>query len=245
MKTYKLIVTTLTWFIVSFGMIWIISESNKMHEKRPIISFEIDIQQPSNQKFIIKSDFNEILNSFNIHRDTIPQQEINIALLEETLRQHQLLRDAEVFSTWEGILQINLFQKSAKARMINKKIMSYIDKNGQKFPLSNHASDQLPLLTGFHDSISRIKALSFIEKASKHSAFPNGISSINKESNGSYTVYPKWHDHFIKWGDPNLFNLKAHKAQSLYAHLLQKDKLEKLSELYLRYKSQVVYKLNN
>ena len=41
------------------------------------------------------------------------------------------------------------------------------------------------------------------------------------------------------------FEIKAHKAQAVYAYLLETNNLDKLSHLDLRYSGQAVYKVNN
>ncbi len=245
MRVSKLIITLLTWVIVSLGMIWAFGEGTLMRENRLFTGYQISIQQPDNQIFIIPFDLYNTLDSFNLFGDSVLVEEINIGLLEEILREHPHILDAEVFSTWEGLLKINLIQKSAIARMINEKKMNYLDKNGNLFPLSDHASDKLPVLTGFEDSTSRLEALKFLENFFKHEAFPNGVSSIHRDENGNYTLNPEWHSHEILWGKPDFFDDKAHKANATYAYLLQNNDIDKLSKLDLRFKGQVVYKLKN
>jgi|TARA_B110000444_G_C18843016_1_gene600079 cell division protein FtsQ len=245
MRVSKLIITFLTWIIVSLGMIWAFRESTDIRRNRLLIGHRISLQQPNNQIFIIPSDLYNTLDSFNLFGDSVFIEEINIGLLEEILCKHPHIRDAEVFSTWEGLLKINLIQKSAIARMVSDKKMNYLDKNGDLFPLSIHASDKLPVLTGFEDSNSRLEALIFIENALKHEAFPNGVTSIHRDKNGNYTVSPEWHNHEILWGEPGFFDNKAHKANAVYAYLLQNNDIDKLSKLDLRFKGQVVYTLNN
>lgn len=245
MRVSKLLITLLTWLLVSLGMIWAFGKSTDLRTNRLLNGHQISIHQPENQIFIIPSDLNNTLDSFNLFDDSVLLEEINIRLLEEILRKHRHIEDAEVFSTWEGTLKINLIQKLAIARIINNKKMNYLDKNGDLFPLSDHSSDKLPVLTGFEDLSSRLEALNLLENAIKHEAFPNGVTSIHRDKNGCYTLNPEWHNHQILWGKPELFDDKAHKAHATYAFLLQNDIIDKLSKLDLRFKGQVVYKLKN
>lgn len=238
-------ITLLTWMLVSLGMIWAYGKSADLRTNRLLKGHQISIHQPENQIFIIPSDLHNTLDSFNLFDDSLFIEEINIRLLEEILREHPHVEDVEVFSTWEGMLKINVIQKLAIARMINNKKMNYLDKNGNLFPLSDHASDKLPVLSGFEDSTSRREALGFLKTAIKHEAFPNGVASIHRDKNGDYTLNPEWHNHQILWGKPGLFDDKAHKAHATYAFLLQNDIIDKLSKLDLRFKGQVVYKLKN
>ena len=238
-------ITLLTWMLVSLGMIWAYGKSTDLRTNRLLNGHQISIHQPENQIFIIPSDLHNTLDSFNLFDDSLFIEEINIRLLEEILRRHPHVEDVEVFSTWEGMLKINVIQKLAIARMINNKKMNYLDKNGNLFPLSDHASDKLPVLSGFEDSTSRLEALGFLETAIKHEAFPNGVASIHRDKNGDNTLNPEWHNHQILWGKPRLFDDKAHKAHATYAFLLQNDIIDKLSKLDLRFKGQVVYKLKN
>ena len=245
MRIGKIIITIFTWIIISFIMIWSTKESSIVRNNRALVDYQIEIENSEKQMFLKKSDVVKILETFSSNYDSISFKEINITLLEELLRDQPQILQAEVFSTWKGLLKINVTQKKAKARMIHNKGMAYVDEMGDLFPLSEHDSDKLTVISGFFDSEKRIQVLNFIEKASKHPSFPNGISSVHRENNGTYIVYPAWHEHSITWGLDDFFEIKAHKAQAVYAYLLETNNLDKLSHLDLRYSGQAVYKVNN
>tara|TARA_Y100000389_G_C17415702_1_gene493561 strand:+ start:443 stop:1180 length:738 start_codon:yes stop_codon:yes gene_type:complete len=245
MRIGKIIITIFTWLITSFIIIWAIKESSLIRNNQALVDHKIEIENSEKQMFLKESDVVNILQTFGDNNDSLSYKEINIALLEELLRDHPQILQAEVFSTWKGLLKINVIQKKAKARMIDNKEMAYVDEDGNLFPLSEHDSDKLTVISGFYDPEKRIQALNFIEKASKHPSFPNGISSVHKKDNGTYIVYPAWHDHSIEWGLNEFFEIKAHKAQAVYAYLLETNKLEQLSHLDLRFNGQAIYKINN
>ena len=80
-------------------------------------ALQIEIENSEKQMFLKKSDVVKILETFSSNYDSINYKEINITLLEELLRDQPQILQAEVFSTWKGLLKINVTQKKAKARM--------------------------------------------------------------------------------------------------------------------------------
>ena len=146
MTWVKRIVVLFTLFIVLIGGGFALISSQNVRQERPIIRYQVDIQHPDNQQFLIEDDLQKILQSAGAPWDSVARVEINIPLLEENLRKHPLVLGAEVFSTWEGVLHVEIVQKQAKARMSNELEMIYVDNQGATFPLSAHASAVLPLL---------------------------------------------------------------------------------------------------
>jgi len=245
MKWLKRIGILITWIAVLVGGTFALMSSQTLRNERPIISTQIEFIYPENQVFIIEEDLQEILGNFGAPWDSISRAEINIPLLEENLRNHPLVLGAEVFSTWEGVLHIQITQKEAKARVVNELGMMYVDAQGGLFPLAAHNSVVLPLVSGCKDSTDRREALELLASAANHDAFPGGWSAIAKDETGAFTVYPQWHAHSIRWGDASEFEQKAHKAHALYAELLQSRTLDSLDWLDVRYSGQVVYGFNN
>ena len=231
----------LTWAIVLVGGSFALISSQSLRESRPIISYEVYIQHPENQHFLIEEDLASILSEAGAPWDSVERTEMNIPLLEENLLKHPLILGAEVFSTWEGVVLVKIVQKEAKARMTKGLEMMYVDENGGTFPLSAHATSRLPLLTGLLDSAQRVKALDLLAQSDVHPAFPGGWSALDRDHQGRFTAYPDWHGHAILWGHAQHFEEKAHKAHALYAQLLQANSLDSLAWMDVRFAGQVVY----
>jgi hypothetical protein len=245
MTWIKRIGILLTWLVVLVGGGLALISSQSVRENRPLKGYEINIQNPENQDFLIEDDLAEILQKAGAPWDSISRKEINIPMLEENLRKHPLVLGAEVFSTWEGVVRIEIVQKEAKARVINDLEMMYVDQEGHLFPLSAHASAAVPVISGVSDSTQRVKALRLLEQAAQHPAFPGGWTAVARNEKGNYSAYPAWHPHRLDWGWPNEFEDKAHKAHALYAQLLQKKSLDSLAWMDVRFAGQVVYGFND
>ena len=241
MTWVKRIVVLFTWLIVLIGGGFALISSQNVRQERPIIRYQVDIQHPDNKQFLIEDDLQKILQSAGAPWDSVARVEINIPLLEENLRKHPLVLGAEVFSTWEGVLHVEIVQKQAKARMSNELEMIYVDNQGATFPLSAHASAVLPLLTGHLDSAARVESLFLLDQARQHPAFPGGWTALHRDDQGTYTAYPAWHAHSLNWGDAADFKVKAHKAHALYAQILQAKSMDSLQWADVRFADQIVY----
>ncbi|HAB35132.1 MAG TPA: hypothetical protein DCE58_00875 [Cryomorphaceae bacterium] len=119
-----------TWLIVLVGGALALISSQNLRESRPLKGYVLTIQNPDNQAFLIEEDLADVLAQAGAPWDSVSRKEINIPMLEENLRKHPLVLGAEVFSTWEGVVRIEIVQKEAKARVINDLEMMYVDQEG-------------------------------------------------------------------------------------------------------------------
>lgn len=110
-------------------------------------STKVRIHQPKDQVLLIASDLCPSLASEGWPWTGKTAKEINIPMLEEKLKSHELVQDAEVFSTWDGTVYSVVKQKIAKARISNGLQSAYCDASGNLFPLSKHDKPRLPLVT--------------------------------------------------------------------------------------------------
>ena len=244
MKWFKIISIVFTWLAVG-AVTWLsVGFSMDQRENGLCTGLTINIHQPDNQILLLTEDLNAILDNLRPRWDSVPMKEINIQLLEDQLRTHPLALDVSVFSTWKGELHIDMTQNVAFARVQQGNSGHYIDQDGRKFPLSSHASLDLPLISGRTDSASCLSAIALIDQAASHPAFPGGLAQVNIASDGSLQVMPQWHGHVIQWGQSDNFHNKAHKAQALYAYLLQQGQMDSLNRVDLRYSNQVIHTFN-
>lgn len=240
----KRISTLVTWLGIAAVMILSWSFASNYRENQIIFGHEILIQHPDNQLLLVEEDLNKILNSWGAPWDSTEAKEINIQLLEYQLENQPHVQSAKVFSTWDGTIHMQLNQKQAKARVQNEGSAFYVDAEGRPFPLSQHASLSLPIISGATDSTLWQASLALFDQAKTHEAFPNGWSHLHVDEQGMMTVVPTWHPHQIFWGDPTNFQDKAHKVHALYAHLLQQGAMDSLQHVDVRYAGQVVYTFN-
>lgn len=201
----------------------------------------VRIYQPKDQALLEVADLTPEFRAVGAPWTGSSTEEINISLLEEKLRANDFVENAEVFSTWDGMVRTIVKQKTAKARIVSGLQSVYADAKGGVFPLSKHDSPRLPLVSGVRTAREIRQALQLLDRAAQHSAFPGGWYALDYDAKMGFTAFPEWHDHRIVWGTASDFSEKSYRAKALYAHALQHQYLDQLEQIDLRFADQVVF----
>lgn len=228
----------------SFGIIAIIlslafsnSQQNELISKGGIIT----IDHSTNLYFITKPMVQEIIYDLYIDFDSIPVEEINIQLLEERLDNHPSIRKAEVYSTLDGSLCLNVFQKQPVARVQNLYSDFYIDELGDSMALSSNFYAKVPLINGDLNAENREKVHHFLIKFEKDAFYKNALSGIKIMDNGDWILYPKPGNHKVIFGKPENVEGKLKKLKVYYQYLEEdKQDIETIKSLNLKFKDQVI-----
>ncbi|MFN8144013.1 MAG: hypothetical protein U0073_06315 [Bacteroidia bacterium] len=187
---------------------------------------------------------------------------INIALLEKIIDNNPFISGAEVFSTVDGKLNIEVKQRCPVVRILNFNHESfYIDDQGVFMPMSEKYTARVPVANGYifdkqtENSVRVISEdpsdtsvhLSRIEQVYKvadyihHHEFWNAqIEQIYVNANGDMELVPRVGDHTILLGNDQLIEEKFDKLFTFYTEGLNKSGWNKYKVINLKYKDQVV-----
>ena len=133
----KKIIIILVWIILAVGLIVGLVFSGIFHQKRICKAVEININYASADSFFTVEDINAFLIQNN---DSIKGKEIdniNENLIENIIKENPYIIDADVYTTMDGIVKINITQRKPIVRIINKSNQAfYIDNLGVKMPIN-------------------------------------------------------------------------------------------------------------
>ena len=170
----------------------------------------------------------------------LTRREINTALLEESLNNHPLIAQSEVFSSLKGGLYVAAKVKTPLARVFEKEKSYYLDENGAAMPLSHRFSAPVVIVTGKFETWQRNHVVALIKTLQGDGFFEKRISGLHFTDEGICYLYPTSDAFTILLGDEQetaerLFNLKA-----FWTHALDAEKAKKLKTIDLRYNRQVI-----
>jgi cell division protein FtsQ len=136
------------WIIFSCGMIMLLGFVNKYQESIPCDAVQVKIDDKVPHDFIDREDILNLINSNSIIGKPIGS--INISLLEKKLMSNPYVNKAEVYSSVDGKLQVNVLQRDPLVRIINSdNEQFYIDRNGKFMPVSDHYSTPVITANGY------------------------------------------------------------------------------------------------
>ena len=244
-------------FLISLG--FVDSRRSKMECNDVVIR----ILDTLGQSFVEPEDIHlVVLNKFGELKGQ-KLSSINIALLEKIIDNNPFVADAEVFSSIDGKLNIEVLQRRPVVRVVNFNNESfYVDDEGVFMPLSEKYTARVPLANGYifnretelkvqepdaasiNDSLSPASIMRDVYNVSRFVAqdeFWNAqIEQIYVNANGDLELIPRVGRHSIVLGNGKDLKEKFDRLFLFYTDGLNKAGWDKYKTINLKFKDQVV-----
>lgn len=159
MKLRKIRIAKINWKKISIVSIWMLGVSGILltlgfveKEKQSIKCNELTIiiNEENGNEFITKADVLDLLNGRGKNPVGKLSHDINTGMLEKLICTNPYVANAEVFSTINGELIIDIRQRNPLIRIINiNDEHFYIDDNGKFMPVSLNYSAPVIVANGF------------------------------------------------------------------------------------------------
>ncbi|MCX7954159.1 MAG: hypothetical protein N3A01_03100 [Bacteroidales bacterium] len=183
---YKMLLNSLIilFFIVTIS--FTIRKNNNIICKR----INIFIRDSADVKFVSASDILEILKNKNISIINQKLHSLPIYSIEQILKNIPSVKNAEVYTTIDSTLTIEITQRKPIVRIITDNFFSfYIDNEGYIFPISNNYTAHTLIASGYireniysynTNNVNEIDSITKIKKTRSH------ISEIYKIAKAIY-----------------------------------------------------------
>lgn len=201
---------------------------------------EINVERPDNAYFVNTDDVQRVIDFHYDSLNALRIKDVNIALLEESLEGLPFVARAEVYSSVECELRLDVYQHQAKARVLTEEGSFYLNENGESMPLHENYTARVPILSGDFDDESLIQAFDLLMKLQKDELLEAQIIEIRKKSDGNFILYPRIGDHIVLWGKADDTAAKMKKLNAFYTKIIKKTGLDYYEKIDLRFENQVV-----
>lgn len=171
-----------------------------------------------------------------------PLKEVNTYNIEQAILSHKMIKKANVFITSSGGIRAEIEERQPIMRVITSSGENYyIDKDGQKVPLSQTFVADLPLATGvITDSLAQTKLYEFSRFLSENEFWDNFIEQIVVLPQGDVKLIPRVGNNEIILGKIDDFQEKLNKLKIFYEKGLSEVGWNRYSTINLKYNKQVV-----
>jgi cell division protein FtsQ len=264
----KKIIIILVWIILAVGLIVGLVFSGIFHQKRICKAVEININYAGADSFFTVEDINAFLIQNN---DSIKGKEIdniNENLIENIIKENPYIIDADVYTTMDGIVKINITQRKPIVRIINKSNQAfYIDNLGVKMPINTKYPANVVIATGNINALyslfspadlnQRSDTLNLIQDSilygiykvanyiNKNNFFKAQIEQIYVNEYAEIELIPKLGEQIIIFGKAENIEEKFNKLLIIYKEAFNKLGWDKYRFINLTYENQVVCTKNN
>lgn len=213
--------------------------SNYKNQEKRVISIDVKFDKGDNL-FMSYEMVNKLLIQNGRTVKNQAKSLIDLNNLEKQVLMHPMVESATTFLTVDGRLKTVVTQKTPIGRISSGSESYYIDRLGEKMPLSENYSARVPIVTGvFEDDnledlytlLSFIRADLFLEKQ---------IVGIHKVNNENFKLMTRVGNHEINIGKVENLQLKFKNLKAFYNSTMENKTIENYRLINLKYNNQVV-----
>lgn len=256
----KFIIFVIKWSVLLLYLILILGFVKQKRLSVPLTKLNIEIH--GNNKFIDTTDVKKMLTSYSICFDSIQLYSINFDELENLIERIETVEHAEVFGNDYGVLNIVINQRKPIMRVITPDGNGfYVDKNGEKMPLSDKYTAHVTVLNGFItdefvNSLSKdtiTNAMTYqdydytlhdvyemIVYMQKHELWSAQIQQLFINETKDIEIVPVVGNHIIILGSVSNFEDKLWKLEALYDKGIGNVDWNAYKTINLKYSNQVI-----
>lgn len=203
----------------------------------------VNIVDSLESKFISPAEVTAILAKQGIRTTGNKLDELNRDQIKSTIKTLSGVKDALVYSTPDGTLYIQVWQRTPVLRYINPFTSFYIDSDGKEMALSETYSARVLMVTGLNDKQFLKENMFKIAQTIRGEPFLDAlIEEIAINPDRTLEIIPRAGDHRIFFGDAGNYEWKLTKLKVFYKKGLPNVGWNRYSRIDLRYKDQVVAK---
>jgi len=231
-KTFKiLLVIGLVVFVYGFSAI------RNEHKK---IS-DIDIEIINNKHlFITPKTVNKLLKQKLETLKNNTKDGVFLNVLETAIGTNKLIKKVDVFIDINGKLGVLIKQKTPIARVLSKEESFYVDKTGNKMPLSTNYSASVPVILGITKMADLKKAYKLLKYIYEDAFLKAEITGIELNKNREFELFMRANNAQILLGNTDDLSQKLNNFKAYYLQANKNNWIKKYKKINIKYSNQVV-----
>ncbi|WP_297333762.1 cell division protein FtsQ [Flavobacterium sp.] len=219
-------------------VVFLYSFSGSRNEARWIKGAEVEFVQE--ESFITLDKVNKLLiQSYDTITD-IRKDKLDLNKLEKSVESNPMIEKAEVYATVDGKIKAVITQKTPVARVYEGAESYYIDRNGNRMPLSESYTARVPLLTGSLSEIKKEKLQELLLYIYNNRFLKKNIIGIAVKPGGSLVMKSRGYGYDIMFGRPLNIERKFKNYMAFLQDAAKDSVIENYKTVNLKFTQQVV-----
>jgi cell division protein FtsQ len=238
--------------MISLTLFTLISFVEKKRSEKVFKDIKINIKSEFDNYFIDEEEVISLLTRH--HRDNIIQQkyeDISLKLLEQRIKTHKFVEDAQVYKDHKGNLMVEIKQCRPIARVIQPDgLHAYIGNKGNTLTTSEKFTARVVIVDGNYTRKMMQPGFFKTEEGKPYFDFFNAIdhdpflkaqiAQVSVENDGDIKMFPQVGDEVILFGSPEDIETKFQKLKIFYKKILPRKGWNKYGLVNLKYKEQII-----
>lgn len=219
------------------SLLFLYGFANLRNQYQPIKDVQVDFKEVTDY-YIHENDVYKLLIQSKDSVNILAKENVNLKVLETNLELNDMIRNAQVYMTVDGLLTAEIQQRKPILRFFDKQFQ-YLDEAGEIMPLSPHYSARVPVAFGF--TTSDAPELFPLAQAIEKDAFlKQQIISLTKSKQGELELVLRDTDFSVIFGDLKDVERKLSNLKVFFAKAKEDQKLAEYKKINLQFGNQVV-----
>ncbi len=224
-------------FLVLALVIFLFGFAENRNDARDLREVQVKFTEYDNL-YLTEEAVNKLLIVNNVTVTSVDKETLDLNRVETILKAHEMIENAEVFLTLDGTLKTTISQRRPIGRILGSE-MFYIDRLGNRMPLSSYYSARVPVLTGVgNDQISEVYPI--LDLISKDLFLQEHITGIQRLNGGLYELEVRKMDFALFLGKVENLETKFNNFKAFYKKAHKDTLLNTYKMVDLQFGNQVV-----
>jgi cell division protein FtsQ len=223
----------------------------------PCGGISISINDSSDYHFVSKREIAGLVSQINANIIGQPVSKIPLSAIENRISQLRELKEAEVYTTIDGILHVSVDQRDPIMRVIAGGGDYFVDEEGIVVRRRGLYTPRLHIVTGnIRITTPMLSGVSVLDTSIKHSILKNiyqlveylnhdnfwsaGIDQIYIDNDDEIDLIPRLGNHVVHLGTIENFEGKLRNLETFYKKVLPEVGWNKYELINLEFKDQIV-----
>lgn len=228
------------WVLLVLGLCLSLGFVETQSRQRVCDTLVVQVDFDNNKRFVSTEEVSEMVVQTEDSLFVRPAEEINIGLLEEKLSAHPAIYNTEVYSTINGELRVSVIQREPWVRVMGSGKSYYIDRQGEKMPLSAAFTARVPIVYHDLDSLQRMELVSLLSGLRSKEFWNSGVSGFKWDDEKAWMLQMRWGPEWVVLGPIDGWEEKLNKGKVFFQKALPAKGINAYKSIDLRFKDQVV-----
>lgn len=245
------ILGNIVWTLLGLATVVLLGAAISLRNNKRCKGVIIQITGRQNNFFIDKNEISSILEKLcggNLSGKTLGT--FNLALIENTMRRNEWIKNAELFFDNNEVLQVEVTEREPVARVFTKAGASfYLDSTLARLPISDKTSARVPVFSDFParpNALTKADSLLLIDVKNISTYILNDpfwmaqIDQVDITTDETFEMIPKVGNQIIVFGKADNYEEKFGNLLTFYKQVATKVGWNTYSKINVQYKGEVV-----
>ena len=234
----KKVFQILKWGMLLALTVVVLAFTNKKQEQQLVQLNQINIEK-SVDEFVTEEIALAYIEDKTFDFDSLELSQFYINDLEEVLQNHPAVKEVEVYSNQQGVMNVKLQQRKAVVRIKTSSADYYLDEDGLEMSLSKNYTPRVLVVSGDVNSLYHTDIFNFVGEINKSEFWKSQITQLHFQQD-EVIVIPRVGNQKIHFGTLTNINEKLENLYQFYKQAMPVKGWQAYSDISVKYNNQIV-----